>query len=234
MYFADRVSPATVEVDAATVLSGLTGIPVENASAVGVAASELGGLLRDELSHSGGDPRTFLHLLRVNLAAFIWAASPLAPPSSLAAHMSFRTESICAVAYMRLWGILEGLSPRQELRFGFLLQRLESLSAQVQALSNDLRSTARDAREGTPNAVLLLAKDGASSRKEAEERVFAMHEDALADLLGTQEKARAFLSAHDDAVGRYVDFIGICTQGNNLSMTDLAQRYDMNASTSVE
>jgi len=230
MYFADRVSPATVEEDAAVFLATLGGPAAElnpQKSRVLEATAELGELLRTELAQSGGDSRGFLTLLRVNLATFVWAVSPLAVPTSLDTHLAFRTESICAVAYMRLWGLLGGLSPRQELRFGFLLQRMERLSAEAQSLANDLRSTARDAHDGTANAVLLLEKDGALSRQAAEEKIFAMHEAAVNELVNTQASARGFLTFQDESVRRYIDFIGICTQGNNLSMTDLTQRYDV-------
>jgi hypothetical protein len=234
MYFADRVSPATAAEDATQALRALSsGVP-EAVDSLSRLAGTLGQELRRLLATEPGrlmEPgrlSSFLHLFRVNLGAFVWAASTPPVPASLDEHLAFRTESICAVAYLRLWGVLGGLSWEQETRFAFLLREMETASARVQALANDLRSVARDARDGTPNAVSLLAtQTKAASLADAEAAVGALHDRALLDLLNAMERARSFLGSSDEAVARYIDFVGICTRGNDTAMLELSARYDV-------
>lgn len=224
MYFADRMSPSTVAEDATQVLRALGS---------GTSAAEplprLAGTIGRDLQTLFEEPArfsSFLHLFRVNLGVFIWAAAAPQPPAvSLDEHLAFRTESICAVAYLRLWGLLGGLSWEQETRFAFLLQEMERASARVQALANDLRSVARDAREGTPNAVALVALPS----EEAAAAVRSLHDQALLALVSALERARSFLGSRDEAVARYIDFIGLCTRGNDTAMLELAVRYDVMA-----
>ena len=228
MYFADRVSPATAAEDATQVLRALTsGVPDAVASLSRLAGA-LGQALRGLVDTEPGRLSSFLHLFRVNLGVFVWAASRPSLPASLDEHLAFRTESICAVAYLRLWGVLGGLSWEQETRFAFLLQEMETTSARVQALANDLRSVARDARDGTPNAVsLLAAHTKAASLEDAETAVGTLHDRALLDLVNAMDRARSFLRSGDEAVARYIDFVGICTRGNDTAMLELSARYDV-------
>lgn len=92
----------------------------------------------------------------MNLAAFVHDnRAAAAEPNMQADYLELRSETISAMAYLRLWGLLGGLETASEMQVGFLLQQAERLSARVQALANDLRSVERDAGAGQANVVLI-------------------------------------------------------------------------------
>jgi len=233
MYFADRARPKSMAQEAPAVLDALAGGEGGGREVPGVVslAETIGARLNRALVVSAGSATSFLASFRVNLSAFVWAAAEPPSPADLAAHLDFRDESICAVAYLRLWGLLEGLSSAQETRGAFVFQGLERLSARVQALANDLRSVDRDRGEGTPNAILVWSRTAGADEEASKSAVRQLHDEALLRLEKAMADARRLLSRGffgGDAtpVGRYLDFIGSCTCGNEAAMQELDRRYD--------
>lgn len=236
LYFNDRVAPERLAIEAAATWALLFGPSAElplltrgggaedGISAPLVAAArETRGALRDAAGRRGADLTSFAHLFRVNLAAFTWVTERHAVPRAVEEHLELRVETISAIAYLRLWGLLGGLRPATECRFGLHLQRIERLSALVQALANDLRSVQRDGQEGQPNAVLLEASGATDA--EAWARVTQRHTDTLAALDDALQLARRTAAGSAPDLEDYLRFVEICTRGNDEAMDELASRY---------
>lgn len=231
LYFNDRVRREYLGVEASVVWAGVCGRPVareaERQCCPGLLAAscEAGAALREALSRRGAELTSFTHLFRVNLAAFVWVAERHTTPVTVSEHIDVRQETISAIAYLRLWGLLGGLQADDELRYGLHLQRCERLSALVQALANDLRSVERDRQDGQPNAVLLEESDRQVKSDQAALRIAARHAHALAELVEVLAVARRAGAAASPAYHAYLTFIEICTRGNNTAMTELVNRY---------
>lgn len=231
LYFNDRVRAGHLATEASAAWAKLLGrhLPegIESRCCPGLLAAsrDAGAALHAAFELRGADLTSFAHLFRVNLAAFAWATDRHTIPVTVAEHLEVRQETISAIAYLRLWGLLGGLEPADELRYGLHMQRVERLSSLVQALANDLRSIERDRRDGEPNAVLLEESGGVVASNEAEVRVAARHADALAALIDALAVAGRVGATASSAFHAYLTFVGICTRGNNTSMDDLVKRY---------
>lgn len=227
MYFADRANPSAMaaEVDEAWKAMMQARPARSDGPAIQQVAALAGQQMKSVLAHNGGELTTVAHRLRVNLSAFIWDAPRTFVPASYDEHMDLRVQTICVMAYVRVWGVLAGLQPGNELRFAYTLERLERLSAVASALANDLRSVDRDARDGTPNAVSLLASVEGLPPAAALAEVRRRHDAAVAQLAAQLSAAHAEMADAPDARA-YVDFVGSCTRGNNTSMDDLYRRYE--------
>lgn len=228
LYFNDRVDPARAADEAVVAWRYIVdphqpppGRP--DATPLELAAFDLGQRLARALASRGVDASSFAHLFRINLAAFVHPPDP--EPATPAEHLELRSETISAIAYLRLWGLLGGLEPTSELRLGFLLQQAERLSARVQALANDLRSLDRDAASGQANFVLLEQRRRGGSREAAMTAARALHDESLRALVGVLAAARDH-AAHAPGLARYLRFIEMCTCGNNDAMDELRARYD--------
>lgn len=231
LYFNDRVRRESLGIEASVVWAGICGRPVasdaERRCRPGLLAAscEAGAALREAVKRRGVELTSFIHLLRINLAAFVWDAERHTTPVTVTEHIEVRQETISAMAYLRLWGLLGGLPPDDELRYGLHLQRCERLSALIQALANDLRSVERDRQEGQPNAVLLEESLVDAPAGQAATRIAARHAQALTALVDALAVARRAGAAASPAFHAYLTFVEICTRGNNTAMTDLASRY---------
>lgn len=231
LYFNDRVRREYLGVEAGVVWAGVCGRPVapavERQCCLGLVAAscEAGAALRDACSRRGADLASFTHLFRVNLAACAWIAERHTIPATVNEHLEVRQETISAIAYLRLWGLLGGLQADDELRYGLHLQRCERLSALVQALANDLRSVERDRQDGQPNAVLLEQSVREIQSDQAAIHIAARHAQTLAELVSALAVARRAGAAASPAYHAYLTFIEICTRGNNTAMTELVNRY---------
>lgn len=231
LYFNDRVRRDRLALEVSVVWALICGRPVaaeiERQCSPGLVAAsrEAGAALREALERRGAELTSFAHLFRVNLAAFVWIAERHTIPVTVAEHLEVRQETISAIAYLRLWGLLGGLRPEDELRYGLHLQRCERVSALVQALANDLRSVERDRREGQPNAVVLEESARDSPASAAATRIAVRHAAALTELVDALAVARRAGAAAPSAFHDYLAFVEICTRGNNTAMTNLANRY---------
>lgn len=231
LYFNDHVHREHLGAEASLVWAAVCGRPESQdrerttCPSLVAASREAGAALRQALAQRGAELTSFSHLFRVNLAAFVWVAERHTTPVTVTEHLEVRQETISAIAYLRLWGLLIGLKPDDELRYGLHLQRCERLSALVQALANDLRSVERDRQEGQPNAVLLEQSAQADPASQAALRIAARHAQALAELIDALAVARRAATASSPAFFAYLTFIEICTRGNNTAMTALVNRY---------
>jgi hypothetical protein len=232
LFFNDRVDPARTAEDALVVWRhiidprrpppGLDGAPP---TAIELAAADVGQRLAQALATRGVDATSFAHLFRMNLAAFVHATDSGTPePATQADHLELRSETISAMAYLRLWGLLGGLEIASEMQVGFLLQQAERLSARVQALANDLRSVERDASAGQANVVLIEQRLRGVSREVAVASTRARHAESLRALVAVLATARS-QATHAPGLARYLRFIEICTCGNNHAMDELSARY---------
>lgn len=224
LHFNDRIDPATTARQADGVwqrLASPADVPSADTAPVLGAARCVGHLLAKAMARRPGDLHSFLHLFRINLASFVWACREgVAPVTSVDEHLIVRSETISAVAFLRMWGLLMGLSRENQLLYGLPLQTLERLSARVQALANDLKSVERDAREGQTNVVALLAPNNPEAGLKL---ALALHDQCLAQLVAGS--VSLLNTAPPDDVVRYVQFVQICTRGNHAAMLELSQRY---------
>lgn len=224
LHFNDRMDPATTSREADGVwhrLASPSDAPGSDTVPVFGAARCVGRLLAQAMASRPGDIHSFLHLFRINLASFVWACrQDVAPVTSVDDHLVVRSETISAVAFLRMWGLLLGLSRESQLLYGLPLQTLERLSARVQALANDLKSVQRDAREGQGNVVALLAPNDPEAGVKL---ALALHDHSLAQLVVSS--VSLLNTVPPDDVVRYVQFVQICTRGNNAAMAELSQRY---------
>jgi hypothetical protein len=180
----------------------------------------LSALLRD----SASDPAPFYHYLGLNLASFLRDAtrSGDAPPDVEDA-LAVRLHSISALAYFQFWKLLLRVPALDELRCATDIFRCEVLSAKVQGLANDLCSLESDAVDGSPNLLMVLARQRNIAPEEAARTVREWHDHTL------REFVEAIACAHGreppDSVKNYLEFIRSCTAGNFASMRALSSRY---------
>jgi len=177
------------------------------------------------LHDSGADASAFFHYLDLNLSAFVRDARRkpecVEDPDTFLAR---RLHTISALGYFEFWKLLLSVSPRAELFFASDIFRCQLLSAKIQGLANDLCSLDRDARDGSPNLVLLVARHRKVSTDAANTLVRSMHDQALSEYV---EATNAVLALEPEpGVRRYIEFIRSCTRGNLESMRALRGRYD--------
>lgn len=232
LFFNDRVDPAGTAENARVTWQHIIdphhppGPHGPARTAIELAAADLGQRLSQALAARGVDATAFAHLFRMNLAAFVHDNhAAAAEPNMQADYLELRSETISAMAYLRLWGLLGGLETASEMQVGFLLQQAERLSARVQALANDLRSVERDAGAGQANVVLIEQRLRGVSREVAVASTRARHAESLRALVAVLATARSE-ATHAPGLARYLRFIEICTCGNNHAMDELSARYE--------
>lgn len=177
------------------------------------------------LKERGADASAFFHYVDLNLSAFVRDArrkpDVADDPGTFLAR---RLHTISALGYFEFWKLLLSVSPRDELLFASDIFRCQLLSAKIQGLANDLCSLARDARDGSPNLILLLAHHRKIGTDAATSFVRSLHDEASSEYV---EATNALLALRPEpGVRRYVEFIRSCTRGNLESMRALSGRYD--------
>lgn len=177
------------------------------------------------LNDCGADASAFFHYLDLNLSAFVRDARRkpdfVDDPDTFLAR---RLHTISALGYFEFWKLLLSVSPRAELPFASDIFRCQLLSAKIQGLANDLCSLTRDARDGSPNLILLLARQRKISTDAANTLVRSLHDEALSEYVAATNALLAL--EPEPEVRRYVEFIRSCTRGNLESMRALSSRYD--------
>lgn len=176
------------------------------------------------LHDSGADASAFFHYVDLNLSAFLRDARRKPEftddPDALLAR---RLHTISALGYFEFWKLLLAVAPRAELYFASDIFRCQLLSAKIQGLANDLCSLEKDARDGSPNLILLVARHRRLDSDAAIALVRSWHDRALNEYL-TATNALLALEP-EPQVRRYVEFIRSCTRGNLESMRALTGRY---------
>jgi len=203
----------------------LGGAPSASDHPVIQCAREFRPRLERLMRESGADASAFFHYVDLNLSAFVRDASRKPEitddPDAVLAR---RLHTISALGYFEFWKLLLSVSPRAELFFASDIFRCQLLSAKIQGLANDLCSLDRDARDGSPNLVLLVARHRKVSTDAANTLVRSMHDQALSEYV---EATNAVLALEPEpGVRRYIEFIRSCTRGNLESMRALRGRYD--------
>jgi len=177
------------------------------------------------LHESGADASAFFHYVDLNLSAFVRDASrkpdTTDDPDAVLAR---RLHTISALGYFEFWKLLLAVPPRAELFFASDIFRCQLLSAKIQGLANDLCSLDKDARDGSPNLVLLVARRRHIDSAAANALVRSWHDRASSEYV-TATNALLALDP-EPSVRRYVEFIRSCTRGNLESMRVLTTRYE--------
>lgn len=180
----------------------------------------LEGLLRD----CAADPAAFFHYIDLNLSAFVRDARRKPDitddPDTVLAR---RLHTISALGYFEFWKLLLAVSPRAELFFASDIFHCQLLSAKIQGLANDLCSLEKDERDGSPNLILLVARDRQLGPDAAMAVVRGWHDQALDQYVAATNALLAL--EPEPCVRRYVEFIRSCTRGNMESMRALTSRY---------
>lgn len=176
------------------------------------------------LHDCGADASAFFHYVDLNLSAFVRDAGRkpeiTEDPETVLAR---RLHTISALGYFEFWKLLLSVSPRAELFFASDIFRCQLLSAKIQGLANDLCSLEKDARDGSPNSILLVARHCKLDTDAAIALVRSWHERASSEYV-TATNALLALDP-EPTVRRYVEFIRSCTRGNLESMRALTSRY---------
>jgi hypothetical protein len=177
------------------------------------------------LHDSPSNPSGFFHYLDLNLSAFVRDAGRNPEitdhPETVLAR---RLHTISALGYFEFWKLLLSVAPRAELFFASDIFHCQLLSARIQGLANDLCSLEKDARDGSPNLILLVARHRMLDSNAAIRVVRSWHDQALSEFVTTTD---ALLALNPEpSVRSYVEFIRSCTRGNLESMRVLTNRYD--------
>ncbi len=202
----------------------LGGAPSASQHAVLKCAREFHPRLEALRRDSGADASAFFHYIDLNLSAFVRDAQrPAEVTDAPEAVLARRLHTISALGYFEFWKLLLGVSPRAELFFASDIFNCQLLSAKIQGLANDLCSLEKDERDGSPNLVLLVARQGRQSASAATAVVRGWHDRALSQYVAATDALLAL--EPEPSVRRYVEFIRSCTRGNLESMRALTSRY---------
>jgi len=156
------------------------------------------------------------------LAAFAWEAeqAPWSTPP-LATYRKYRRGTIAVYPYLEIWRLGEHVHP--EPPAWPLLRTLEHLNVRIMYLTNDLFSSAREARLGKLNLLFLMMQKHHIDLGAAQTMV--RHEiDHLISrfLLFRSSLDTVHLS---EGTARYVDFLSSSLAGNQQALLVLRQRY---------
>jgi hypothetical protein len=180
--------------------------------------------LEQLLHDSSADASAFFHYVDLNLSAFVRDAHRKREitddPDTVLAR---RLHTISALGYFEFWKLLLAVSPRSELFFASDIFHCQLLSAKIQGLVNDLCSLEKDERDGSPNLILLVARQRQLHVDAAIATVRGWHDQALDQYVAATNALLAL--EPEPRVRRYVEFIRSCTRGNLESMRALTSRY---------
>src|SRR5882672_1787051 len=185
------------------------------------AARDFRPRLERLLAAKESDASAFFHYLSLNVSSFLRDAT--ADPADPLTYLWGRLHTISTLIYIQFWKLLLGVGAREELPHAADIFRCEMLSARIQCLANDLCSLERDAQDGDPNIVFVVARHEDITCELALRMVRRWHDDAVREYVDATRRASKV--APPGPVTDYLEFIESCTAGNVQSMLSLASRY---------
>jgi Terpene synthase family 2, C-terminal metal binding len=180
--------------------------------------------LEQLLAAKDSDASAFFHYLNLNLSAFLRdATTDPSDPADPRTYLWVRLHTISNLVYIQFWKLLLGAGAHKDLPHATDIFRCEVLSTRIQSFANDLCSLERDARDGSPNIVFVIARHEGIPHSLALRRVRQWHDDAVTEYVDATR--RASKAAQPGPVTDYLEFIESCTAGNLQSIRSLPVRY---------
>jgi Terpene synthase family 2, C-terminal metal binding len=188
------------------------------------AARDFRPRLEQLLAATDSDASAFFHYFSLNLSSFLREAmADPSDPTDPATYLWVRLHTISNLVYIQFWKLLLGVGARTELLHAADIFRCEMLSTRIQGFANDLCSLERDARDGSPNIVFVVARHEGIPHGLALRTVRRWHDDTVTEYVDANRRARK--AAPPGPVTDYLEFIESCTAGNLQSLRSLAARY---------